>query len=1142
MALCIVEFSKVCIVRFTQLVDWLYQKGRLSEKQWQQKKNIARDEIPTHEKKDLEVRLEESYKIQVEEITLELMEQNGLVQIMIDIGFQIFVERCTANSIRNHINNLNFGIKVKDWHKELESLVKNDDSFIGTIPTFSQDEGKYVQNLYDDALISTIKIAVEKKLPILTDDRFIQMVQIQHNLGSQFGTDALLNDLYKKEIINLEEFANGFLKLCQWRYHFLLPHVEVLVFFASQYKNKPSEGPWKVIANYGIECMEDFGLFLGYENTDPPKPLGCKIWEEWIKRWTQVLVNIWQDKSFEKEKQVEITQWVLMYAIPDSPKGIKPAIRRNLLPIKDKVIFMELCFGATMAEDPVKLHGLFEQTFTLLPLTEDERILELKECLIILNNVSEDIDENVNKICSLKILQAYSGDKMTVDPSLIPILDAIGLKLNEANKKLSEKDYTEEEQKDTKKLIELISKRDQFRQNISEFVPSGPIILTPISKDNKREALIPHDYIQHHSRDVRIETLKDILKSLYISEYTKQIVKKKTDAISSGDRIVWQPASGEICNALLKDFLYAHSLFKQIMCLSLDDNELFGKAWKGTLCPDLETVLNDLPIILQEPLEKTSIIRRVKGEISKLSGDDINKLSGLSEILDWYLKEIFFIPVSFPLNPWEIIKHVLSVYEKNGPRNVDILHTIKEWINVNEDPLAYLMVFEIALNIRFEAKENEKEVFCNDDFYRFLDNLLEVLLLGEKVGSSKPSNPSYVKIHAIWNMRCELAKYYLQYIDLNASNEIADEKKVAVAWWMAREAVSSITNFVTVRYPSLNDQIRWLQEKTKGEISKQTKLIMITHLYEDQRKYQSIGRYNILSDNASLAAATLSMLMPRNDKLAINNNTLDGLKEPATALNSNFRDSIIQTLGMQAVLGKGQIPREDRSELPLYWNISFCVSAPIFMHAYYKDAFDLLGKDNVGIIDDAEKMSKADFLDKELVNLQQKIKDKDGISSASILASLEVYITCHGKLPAQSFKLEKNKDLLNTICQLDPPWGELCLASFILILKRLQLSVDSQLAAEFKQFFIQIDYDKLSDTKLNYIIEELISIVLLGYEYSILNPVFERISTDKRIRKSLGDIKLSLEYTFPRVPPIHRERIKRLLADLADVNISEKPL
>lgn len=1143
----LVNFSKVYIVRLTQLVDWLYQKGRLSEKQWQEKKNIARDEHQIYENKDLEVKLEETYRIQAEETTLELMEQNGLVQILIDMGVQIFVERCTANYIKNNINTLDFKMKVNNWHKDLESFVNEDDSFMESESIFSNDEGKNVKNLYGEAVFSTIKMATEKKLPILTDDRCIQMIHIPQILDKQFGTDALLNDLYKNEIIGIDEYANAFLKLCQWRYYFLLPHVDILVSFAHQYKNKIPGKPLEVISNYGQECMDDQGLFLGLEQTDPPMPLGYKFWQEWLIRWTRLLVIISQDKSFEEEKQKEITKWVLMYAMPDSPKGLKPEIRRNFAQVKEKAIFMELFLSAITVKDSLQFHGLFEHIFALIPLAKDKMVSELKEFLISVNDKDEHIDRENIKTIARKLLLAYYGDKGSIDPSLIPVLDDIGLKLNEGKKKLSEIGYTDIEQEDTKKLIELISKRDQFRENISEFVPSGPLILTPISKNKEREALIPHDLIQHPSRDLRIETFKDILTSPYVSEFTKQLVQEKVDAISSGDRTVWHPASGEISNALMKDFLYAHSLFNQIQHIPLEDDKLLNEAWKGTLCPDLETVLNELPIILQKPLEQTAIIHRVEDEIRKLP--ELKKVLGIKEILDWYLKEIFFIPVSFPLNPWEIIKHAISIckLEDYVSRSTDVLNTIKEWVNANEDPLAYLMALEIILNIRFEAKGDEKEVFSNEDFYRFLDNLLEVLLLEITVDESILSNPLNKKIHAAWNMRRKLAKYYLQYIDLNASSELEDEKRVAVACWMAREVVSSITNFVSVIYPSLNDQILWLQGKAQGVISTHTNHIMITHLFEDHRKCLSIGRYYTLDNKetlptTTLSVATLSMLMPQKDKLLANNKAFDGLKEPATALSPNFRDSIIQTLYVHTLSGKGQFPKKDSSVLPLLWNTSLCVSAPAFLRAYYEDAFNLIGKDSVHIIEIAELASQPDFLEKELVSLQQKLKDKDGYSSALILASLEVYFTCHDKLPAQFLKLKENRDLINEICRLDHHWGNLCLVSFISILTRLQFFGDSKSATEFKQFFIQIDYDKLSDDKLNIIVRELISIVLLGYEYSILQPIFDKITSDKRIRRILGETKLSLEYTFPRVPPINRERLKRILTDLSDVSTPEKPL
>jgi hypothetical protein len=42
------------------------------------------------------------------------------------------------------------------------------------------------------------------------------------------------------------------------------------------------------------------------------------------------------------------------------------------------------------------------------------------------------------------------------------------------------------------------------------------------------------------------------------------------------------------------------------------------------------------------------------------------------------------------------------------------------------------------------------------------------------------------------------------------------------------------------------------------------------------------------------------------------------------------------------------------------------------------------------------------------------------------------------------------------------------------------------------------------------------------------------------MRRILGDIKASLEYTFPRVPGAYRENVRRILNDLEDIPIPEK--
>jgi tetratricopeptide (TPR) repeat protein len=297
------------VVRLSQICEWLYSKGKLSETRYALLLNLARGELPVIDKFNLNI-LDDETRIVIADVTLDVMEGHGLIDALNDSGLQVVIERWTANEIRNAVYSIQFREEVGQWQQDLANIVKESKTF-KSIKSELKRAQKAIKSPREEVDFIAWQYAAENQLPLFTDDRCLQMLRSIKNANKQFGTDALLTDMYAKKIISLDEYASCFLKLCKWRYRFLIPDERILLYFAKEF-NKALPGQALItIAEYGRKCMEDRGLFMGMELTEPPTPLGIKLYTIWTSRWITFLAELWQDESFNEDALMKLTQIVV---------------------------------------------------------------------------------------------------------------------------------------------------------------------------------------------------------------------------------------------------------------------------------------------------------------------------------------------------------------------------------------------------------------------------------------------------------------------------------------------------------------------------------------------------------------------------------------------------------------------------------------------------------------------------------------------------------------------------------------------------------------------------------------------------------------------------------------------------------------
>ncbi len=1112
------NYQNVPVIRLPQLVDWIYEKGRIGEDKWNEIKKYSNGG-PVVTKENWKAILDNSRGFVVASLTLEVMEEFDINQKLLDMGAALFIEEYTAEQIYYHIRNIEFEAEVSQWQKQLAREITENSRFVEVRPNYRKEEieGVISENLYLEAAYAPAKCCHEKNLYLLTDDRWTEKIFPRH-----FVTAALLRDLFDSGIIDMEEYTRAFLELCKWRYRFLLPDVRILLFLAEQYRNNLPGKDLEFIASYLRKNMENPGLSLTIELTTPPTPIAWNYFLVVIDTWYQFLAGLWQkDTIFEEKKLTDITGWFFRCAMPDIPKVINEEIRDRLYGSLEYALSSKLFSLVITTTNHKKLHRFLSISLGNIFENPEKREGALIDFIKFVKNIEfppntrSEVKNAMATLCA-KILETFFGTDWP-EP-----MTAVG-KIPKLAAELSDIIHLEidMEHEDIKNSIRLLADYFQNRENIPEYDRITPLIVTR-QTPTEIAAYLLHELIKVPEIEIKKIALKRIADADYITDLTKSKIENLKERMISAPAAYRQEASEEAAKLLLKDFYYVKACITK-----LKEKQFMG--WRqelldALLTPDLLTVTWKSPLLINENLALKVIELRIR--------EQINNASYLNTFLDWFLEECYFVPLGHPLNPWEFVREFIR---KRKMSCREALYFLKKWVEANRHPMAYLMALDIVLSLRSKSasEELEKVEFKSEEFFKFLTQMLEVLLI-DKSESVSMDGPLFKNIKERWHFRTELSRYYLKYMDLNLNEPADDEYKVLLAWWMARDVEKTlIENFTML---SLEEQTLWLKQNV--DIIKMERPVNFEHFVRYREKALSIARYYTMVKSSPLTTSTLtlSVINPKGGQ----EYAFKGLKEPTLAFNPKFTDAIINSLPQETLWGEEQILYAQKGQLPFLWELPFCISAPGFLRAYYEDAFEFLGKDKVEIIEFAEAISAPDFLKNDLGNLSNMPEEDKKVKAPFLLCSLETYVQLHGEMSLEAVIFKEHKELIKELMTITTPlYNVLCFQRIISILNKMISVGNSEWVEVFRHQLKDLDYDELAE-QLNQLQFELLQdhifrIVMLGYDLSILNPIVQRKTTSKAIREILGRVKSILESNVTLVPIENRENLRKFLNQIADV-------
>jgi hypothetical protein len=308
---------------YYRLIDLLavaYNAGKLDETKYNSLKRIAHQSSGNDTNHPA---LKRGQSIFVDSLTLRSIYQIDIEALFPIIDtFKVYISNQDKNRITTDLLHMLKQKEIKRNSHELLRIVRDDHRFI------KKDHVKGSKLDIEDDYLASWLLAEQQKLPLLADDRVLQVLVLNENANIEyvsFGTDKLLLKMYEENIIDIAQLSEAFLKLMEWRYRFIIPTKEILLHLAKKYKNNPPGEDLRTIAYYLHDCMRDPGLFAGKEKTTQNESMAIRLFAHWIMRLIPEFLNgIWADEEFTEENAKKLTEWAIQELIPSLPKGIDP--------------------------------------------------------------------------------------------------------------------------------------------------------------------------------------------------------------------------------------------------------------------------------------------------------------------------------------------------------------------------------------------------------------------------------------------------------------------------------------------------------------------------------------------------------------------------------------------------------------------------------------------------------------------------------------------------------------------------------------------------------------------------------------------------------------------------------------------------
>lgn len=288
--------------------------------------------------------------------------------------FKISISQQAHRSLKQRIREIVHQDETREWHLQLWRKLRADERFQFVphqIPETMRDK---LDDSNDYLPFLGNFVALEHKFPLLADDRVCQVFALHETADvphAAFGTDVLILQLQQAGKINTEQTASLYLQLMRWRYRFIIPTVDVLKYFADQYRNSPPGCVLHEIAEYLHDCMRDPGLFAGPEQTTRGESMAMRCYMSWISTIAEFVILVWADEGYSPETATKLTHWSILEFCPSVPRSFNGEQKVRIAEITTR-LFVSKALIETSKKDKPRYGDAMKAIKDGFLLTDDE--------------------------------------------------------------------------------------------------------------------------------------------------------------------------------------------------------------------------------------------------------------------------------------------------------------------------------------------------------------------------------------------------------------------------------------------------------------------------------------------------------------------------------------------------------------------------------------------------------------------------------------------------------------------------------------------------------------------------------------------------------------------------------------------------
>ena len=626
--------------------------------------------------------------------------------------------------------------------------------------------------------------------------------------------------------------------------------------------------------------------------------------------------------------------------------------------------------------------------------------------------------------------------------------------------------------------------------------------------------ILPHIAVSDYRPENRVGLVKLLIERHDVSQATSTILSRLLPEIESPDPLLWCPAALEASKALLSDFHYTLSTFRQGPAQGLDQLTV-SNLWEAIFSPRLETTSDYLPVLLQHSMEFTDLIDRVRRWSVKLQGKPV------IAIFEPYRQQVGLVPFGPPLDAWTVLADVTGVF---GLSNLDSVRNlaavIRAWAQKHHDPFCLLTGLTFLLCLRNHALDKGLGDLADERFREFVGEALKPIMITE----SQSEEPATIRSLS-WQFLSTFAPYWLQYL-LKA--KIPKKEVLPKAWWLAHVTFETLRMaLAALPEDRQNALFNHLMNLTRSMIERAN----VESLLGMHPQLQELVKGLYFDFSHLLARATIATLSQGSQGREPPSTPFGGFKGPPIVVSQENLGLIIQEVARSTFWGEGQQIMDAEPELPCLWNSPSCVTGSRLLRSLSEVSIGELKEPEKDMLRIAETVAEPSYVEKQLAELPNDYDRYSSIDAGLLWAGVGNYVGTRGKIPP-NFAVMWEEEKLKMLWGDDQRTRDFCLSKASELLVMLQRLGFEREANRIVSVFPSLPILEASDRGRETFCKHLALAIILGQSLSALQPLIRLAKEDNAIKKTLSNVRSEVRSLLPNLPIGRRSQARRFLRTL----------